>query len=254
MSLRRIDPPRRAPTEGLEDRVLVRALRREVRRLADPAKAEPMRAYMKSSMPFLGVQTPERRRLAREALRERPLAEFAAWRDTVLAVWRGARYREERYLAIDLVAHPKHADHCTLRAVPVLEEMIVEGAWWDFVDPLAVGPLGEVHRRNRAGATRRLRAWARSRNVWKRRAAILCQLKHGATTDDALLHEAIEASLDEEDFFLRKGIGWALRERAKTDPEGVLRYVRRQRARLSPLSKREALKGLLREGRIDAVP
>ena len=80
--------------------------------------------------------------------------------------------------------------------------------------------------------------------MWKRRTAILCQLGSKAHTDLELLYACIEPSLGSQEFFLRKAIGWALRQYAWTDAAEVKRYVRRQRDRLSPLSVREALKNI----------
>jgi 3-methyladenine DNA glycosylase AlkD len=87
-----------------------------------------------------------------------------------------------------------------------------------------------------------MRAWARSGDLWKRRSAILCQLGFKRATDLDLLYECIERAMDEREFFLRKAIGWALRQYAKTDAKEVRRYVRENEKRLSPLSVREALK------------
>jgi 3-methyladenine DNA glycosylase AlkD len=86
--------------------------------------------------------------------------------------------------------------------------------------------------------------WSRSRNLWKRRSAILCQLSFKNETDLDLLYAAIEPSLGSKEFFLQKAIGWALRQYAWTDPREVRRYVRANADRLSALSKREALKNI----------
>jgi len=86
--------------------------------------------------------------------------------------------------------------------------------------------------------------WSRSQNLWKRRSAILCQLSFKTETDLDLLYAAIEPSLVSKEFFLQKAIGWALRQYAWTDPREVRRYVRANAARLSALSKREALKNI----------
>jgi len=89
-----------------------------------------------------------------------------------------------------------------------------------------------------------MRAWSRSRDMWKRRTAILCQLSFKSDTDLTLLYDCIEPNLDDREFFIRKAIGWALRQHAWTDPGEVRRYVTRNKARLSPLSVREALKNI----------
>jgi 3-methyladenine DNA glycosylase AlkD len=89
---------------------------------------------------------------------------------------------------------------------------------------------------------------------WKRRVSIICQLRFKADTDLNLLYACIEANADDRDFFIRKAIGWALRQYAWIDPDEVLRYVTAHSGRLSPLSKREALKNVLKSGAIDAIP
>jgi 3-methyladenine DNA glycosylase AlkD len=226
-------------------RPLLDAVRAGLAARADPAKAPQMQAYMKSAMPYRGVPTPALRALCREVFAAPRLATAAVWRDTALALWRGAAYREERYAAIELTGHRFYRDFQTMAALPMYEEMIVTGAWWDYVDVLASHRLGELLRRFPAPMTRTMRAWARSRDLWKRRSAILCQLSFKRDTDRALLYEAIERAMDEPEFFLRKAIGWALREYAKSEPDEVVRYVRRHAARLSPLSQREALRRVL---------
>jgi 3-methyladenine DNA glycosylase AlkD len=90
--------------------------------------------------------------------------------------------------------------------------------------------------------SRKMRAWSKSRNLWLRRSAIICQLTFKQNTDLALLYDCIEPALAEKEFFLRKAIGWALRQYAWTNPKEVQRYVKENRSRLSPLSIREALK------------
>ncbi|HJT87828.1 MAG TPA: DNA alkylation repair protein, partial [Bryobacteraceae bacterium] len=139
---------------------LLRALRGALRELADPAKAPDMQAYMKSAMPYLGVQTPPRRKAVKAVFRAHPLGSFEEWRDTVLAAWRQARYREERYAAIELAGHPAYRQFRTLEALPIYEEMITSGAWWDYVDGIAAEQLGELLRKHPREMGRVLREWA----------------------------------------------------------------------------------------------
>ena len=201
-----------------------------------------MQAYMKSEMPYLGVQAVPLRQALKPVFAARAPASFEEWRETMLALWRDARYREERYAAIELAGHRACRDFQTLEALPVYEEMIVTGAWWDLVDSLASHRIGALLRRYPDEMKPILLAWAECDDLWKRRTAILAQLGFKRETDRDLLYECIRPSLGRPEFFLRKGIGWALREYAKTDLREVLRYVRLHEARLSPLSRREALK------------
>jgi 3-methyladenine DNA glycosylase AlkD len=218
------------------------ALRKALHDAADPGKAPAMQAYMKSQMPYLGVQTKPLRKAVKTVFAAFPLATFEAWRDTTLALWRGARYREERYAAIELIRYPAYRKFRTLAALPLYEELITTGAWWDFVDAIATRPLGELLRGHRVEMSAAMRRWAVSDDLWKRRSAILVQLNFKADTDLELLYDCIAPSMESKEFFLRKGIGWALRQYARTDAGEVRGYVRRCGSRISPLTKREALK------------
>ena len=213
-----------------------------------------MQAYMKSEMPYLGVQAPALRALCREVFSANPLDTQVRWLDTVLALWRRAECREERYAAVTLAGFRAYRDFQTLEVLPTYEEMVVDGAWWDYVDAIAIRLIGGLLSRYPRAMKRRMQAWARGTDVWKRRTAILCQLKFNGATDIDLLHSCIEPSIEEREFFLRKAIGWALREHAKTDPDGVVDYVVVNAHRMASLSKREALRNLIKAGRIDAVP
>jgi 3-methyladenine DNA glycosylase AlkD len=221
---------------------LIRAVRKSLRAAADPAKAPAMRAYMKSSMPYLGIQATPFRNAIRPVLAAYPLPSFEEWRGAVLELWHKAKYREERYAAIELAGHRRYGEFRTFDALPLYEEMITSGAWWDFVDAIATRQIGELLRKHPAETSVRLREWAQSPDIWLRRSAILAQLNFKGETDLKLLYDCIRPSLGASEFFLRKGIGWALRQYARTDAAEVLRFVRRHEAQLSPLSKREALK------------
>lgn len=223
---------------------LVTAIRRALAAAADPAKAPAMQRYMKSSLPFLGVQAPVRRRLVRERLAERPPADGDAWRSALLALWREAAFREERYAALDLAADRRARAWRDASCLPLWDELVRTGAWWDLVDPVATGLLGELLLRHPEAARPALLSWTRDHDRWRRRAAVICQVKARQRTDLELLRAAIEANAADPDFFLRKGIGWALRSYAWVDPAWVQGYVDELAGRLSPLSRREALRNI----------
>jgi 3-methyladenine DNA glycosylase AlkD len=224
--------------------ILVRQVRKALRDNADPLKAPAMQSYMKSEMPYWGVSTAPLRQAMRAVFADHPLDTFTQWRDTILELWRTARYREERYAAIELAGSPRYRSFRTLDALPIYEELITSGAWWDYVDTIATHRLGELLRLHPAEVSPILREWASSDDIWKRRSAILAQLGFKRDTDRKLLYDCIRPSLGATEFFLRKGIGWALREYAKTDAAEVLRYVLQHESQLSSLTKREALKHL----------
>lgn len=223
---------------------LVAAVRQALRRAADPAKAPAMQAYMKSSMPYLGVSAVPLRATLKPLFEAHRLETAAAWEATVRALWDQATHREERYAAIELTGHRAYRGFQTPATVPLYQHLIVTGAWWDYVDVIASHRIGHLLVTHEAALKPILLRWAHGADHWLRRTAILSQLRRKADTDLELLFAAIEPSITEKDFFLRKGIGWALRELAKSKPEVVRDYVRANEARLSGLSKREALKHL----------
>jgi 3-methyladenine DNA glycosylase AlkD len=220
------------------------ALRAALAAVADPTKAAPMQAYAKSSMPYLGVTAVPLRKVCREVFGEIDFPTAAAWRRAALRLWRGARFREERYAAIELTGVRRFDRFQDMAALPMYEEMITTGAWWDYVDGIAGHRLGLLLRRFPRPMKKEMLAWSRSDDLWKRRSAILCQLTLKKDTDLDLLYAAIEPALGSREFFLRKAVGWALRQYAWTDPGEVRRYVREHADRLSPLSTREALKNI----------
>lgn len=221
---------------------LGKAVRLALQEAAEPAKAETMRAYMKSTMPFLGVKAVPRRAALRKVFAEHRLGSAPEWRRAVLSLWREAEYREERYAAVELSGYHLYREFQTLYTVPMYEEMIVTGAWWDLVDELATHRVGGLLAVYPDSMRPLMLEWAHDDDLWKRRTAILCQNRFKSRTDTALLYACIEPSLSDNDFFARKAIGWALREFAKTNPGEVIRYVKAKG--ISGLSRREALKNL----------
>jgi 3-methyladenine DNA glycosylase AlkD len=224
----------------------VEALRAALAEGAVPGKAPAMQAYMKSAMPFLGMAAPQRRAAVAQVVARWAAAPSAAdLRETVLALWRGASHREHRYAALDLLRLPRHRKLVDASWLPALHEMLLSGPWWDHNDEISGLSLGLVLQRDPAVIKPVLRDWARSDHLWLRRAAMLCQRSLKTGFDAALLYDCIEPSLAPSplarEFFIRKGMGWALRERARTAPEEVQAFCDAQRDRLSPLTLREAL-------------
>ncbi|HYD24454.1 MAG TPA: DNA alkylation repair protein [Croceibacterium sp.] len=221
---------------------LLPMLRERLRQVADPARAPGMQAYMKSAMPYLGVSAVPLRKICRELFAGLEWSNARSWRIDVLSLWRGAEFREERYAAIELSGVRAALPYHTLSSLPMYEEMVVTGAWWDYVDAIATQRLWTMAEYVGPAMDLAMLAWSSDADMWKRRAAILHQIKAGARTDPELLFRCIEPSLGSKEFFLNKAIGWALRQYARTDPDEVRHYVARNAASLSPLSRREALK------------
>jgi 3-methyladenine DNA glycosylase AlkD len=225
---------------------LLALLRTELANAANPDKAPQMQAYMKSAMPFHGVPSTAMRQVAKQAFKDLVFDDAKQWQREVLAIWRGARFREERYCAIELTGLRAARAFHTPDVMAMYEELIVTGAWWDYVDVLASNRVGDyILRKHPAPLKKLMRAWSTSDDLWKRRTSIICQLRFKEQTDVELLYACIEPSLPSKEFFLRKAIGWALREYAKHDAREITRYVNKNRARLSGLSVREALKNVV---------
>ncbi len=197
----------------------------------DPRRAVSQQAYMKSQMPYHGVTSPGCRAVFTPIFAQLDLSTRERWTDAVHELWRGAEFREERYAAVALTGVRAAEPYQTPQALGLYEEMIVTGAWWDFVDPLASRRVGGLLTRDPEALRPAMLAWSRDRDMWKRRTSILCQLSFKTDTDLELLTACIQPSLGSPEFFLRKAIGWALRQYAWTDPEWVSGYVWRARIR-----------------------
>jgi 3-methyladenine DNA glycosylase AlkD len=200
-----------------------------------------MQRYMKSAMPYRGVPAPALRAIVRDVFPRFVLSTFEEWRTALLELWDGAAYREERYAALELVGFRAYRRFRTLEALPLYAYLITTGAWWDLVDGVATHFVAELLRGNPVEMRQQLLAWSRSEDLWLRRTAIIAQVSFKAATDQQLLYACIEPNLTERNFFIRKAIGWALREYAKAAPEAVRAYVS-SHPELSGLSRREALK------------
>jgi 3-methyladenine DNA glycosylase AlkD len=206
---------------------------------ADPDEAGPMRAYMRDAFPFLGIKSPRRRELAKQILRGLPAPTEADLRVVALACW-AQPAREYQYFAIDwLVRHAAVPGPAFLSTV---ETLVTTRSWWDTVDPLATRVAGRIVS-GHPTAVSTMDKWVADDNMWLARTAILHQLHYKADTDTERLFGYCTALAEHRDFFIRKAIGWALRQYARTDPDAVRAFVART-PQLSGLSVREATKHL----------
>ncbi|WP_281885004.1 DNA alkylation repair protein [Paenibacillus sp. YYML68] len=212
------------------------ALLREQR---DAANAVKMEAYMKNQFPFLGVRTPERNALLRAFFKEYGIPEGPALTVTVKQLW-SLPEREFQYVAMIML--DKRLKSLSATDLPLLEELIVTKGWWDTVDLLASHQVGAVLARHLELREEMTSKWIQSDSMWLQRTAILFQLGYKARTDTALLFSLCRQLGSDERFFIRKAIGWALREYGKTDEAAVRQFVAEAGTGLAPLSVREALK------------
>ena len=165
---------------------------------ADPERARWQQDYMKSELPFHGVSLPETRALVRAALKVHPQRDRATWEATVRELYDEAAFREERYAA--LVVARSGRQWLDAASLPLSRHLVVTGAWWDLVDETATHLVGHALMEEPAAVTPAVRDWATDADVWLRRTAVICQLRHGPDTDLDLLSYAIEANVDEAAF------------------------------------------------------
>lgn len=207
---------------------------------ADPARAARARAYMKDVAPFLGLPSPLRRELSRTVLAGLPRPDESDCTAIALRCWELPE-REYAYFAVDYLR--RHVKCLSSDFLPVVRHLVTTVSWWDTVDALAahvVGGLVAAYPELRA----EMDAWIEDEDLWVARTALLHQLRHQDTTDTERLFGYCLRRSGHPDFFVRKAIGWCLREYAKTDPDAVRDFVERERGSLAPLSAREALKNL----------
>ncbi|WGP08837.1 MULTISPECIES: DNA alkylation repair protein [Streptomyces] len=227
------------PVSALADTVLERLVAAYAP-AADPVRAEAAAAYMKHVAPFLGIPAPERRALSRTVLAGTGRPDERDCTAIALRCWRLPE-REYHYFAVDHLR--RHAGRCTSGFLPVLHHLVTTVPWWDTVDLLAAHVAGPLVAADPALA-REMDRWIDDPSLWAARTALLHQLRYQEATDADRLFGYCLRRADHPDFFIRKAIGWALREYAKTDPAAVRDFVDGARTRLSPLSVREALKNL----------
>ncbi|USX18079.1 DNA alkylation repair protein [Oxalobacteraceae bacterium OTU3REALA1] len=202
--------------------------------VADPARRAPMAAYMRDQFEFLGIVTPARRAAIKQLYKG--MKSHSADELIVMArsLWDCAE-REYQYAAIDLLA--MHANKLDVGHLPFLMELVQSKSWWDTVDAIA-SVVGKVLRYGHDGMDQAIG----HQNMWVRRVAILHQLGWRDKTDEALLFSYSLQRAHEKEFFIQKAIGWALRDYARHNPQAVREFTLTEKARLSPLSYREANK------------
>lgn len=209
------------------------------RSAADQGNAVAMQHYMKHVAPFFGIKAPVRRALLHAHIEQHGLPAV----DDLPAVVRSAFAQPERewhYVGMDLLV--RMAKKLGPEQLHLLEELITTKSWWDTVDMLASNVVGVVLKRFPDERSVWNDRWVESQDLWLNRTAILFQLKWKGDTDQALLFSSIRKHARHKDFFIRKAIGWALRQYARTAPEAVRSFV--VAYPLAPLSTREALRNI----------
>lgn len=217
----------------------------ELSRLADEQKAVEMAAYMKTDMPFWGVQKPDRVPIIREMKKRFAPRSLVGYEENIRALWEGEK-REEKYLAINYAESFK--EYMIPQAIPIFERLVREGQWWDYVDPIASWLVGRTLLNHEEVVRPTIESYVEDEDFWIRRTALLAHLGHKEKTRGDCLLRYCSALSHEKEFFIRKAIGWALREYSKSEPDKVAKYLKKNESKLSPLSYREGAKHLIKIG------
>ncbi len=224
---------------------LVEHVRNSLSHLRDPVRAVEMAAYMKTHMPFYGVPKPLRIPILREIKKAFVPRDIAEYEDCVLALW-NQPHREEKYMALNYADSFQHFK--VIDAIPLYERMVREGAWWDFVDPVAADLIGEAYLEDRKVIRPLINKWSNDKDLWIRRSTLLVHLHHKGETDHEQLFDLCSKLAHEKEFFIRKAIGWGLREYSKSNPSAVKKFLKANKSILSPLSYKEGAKHLNANG------
>ncbi len=204
----------------------------------DPLAAGKMARYMKNRFPFLGLPRTAYQPLTRPLLAElRPSAQEPLLLEIAHRLWKLPE-REYQYLAGDLL--DRYSKLLTPASLPALRTLLVEKSWWDSVDQVTGRVIGPLVRRY-PDLRKQMDLWSRDPDFWLRRAAIIHQLAYGRDIDSRRLFDYCQQNARDPEFFVRKAIGWALRQHAKFDSAAVRAFVVAH-PELSLLSRCEALK------------
>ena len=196
-----------------------------------------MSAYMRDKFPFLGIHTPERKKLSQGFMKA--VDKKAADWPFVFRCWEQPE-REYQYLAVDYLTKIKSC--LTREDIPNLQKLITTKSWWDTVDSLDI-IVGDIAARF-PGVNDTLLKWSTDENIWLRRTAIDHQLARKSKTDADLLARIIINNFGQSEFFINKAIGWSLREYSKVNPDWVRAFIGKHKENMSSLSIREGGKYL----------
>lgn len=201
--------------------------------------AEQMSAYMKDQFSFYGIKSPKRKELQRQFTKEYGKPENPIFETNIKNIW-GKCNRELNYIIIDLLRPKRYWKE--ISAIELAEWMIINKSWWDTVDIIATNLVGEYFRQHPEKIEYYNAKWIHSDNMWLIRTAIIFQLKYKDKIDFELLKQNIRLHSHSKEFFIKKAIGWALREHSKLFPTEVVNFI--DSNKLQPLSYKEAVKYL----------
>ena len=201
-------------------------------------QARQMSKYMLNKFEYIGIKTPERRKIFKNFFKEYKNEEKIDW-EFVNKCWEN-KYREFQYIAADYLKNMK--DKLTRDDIPKLKQLILKKSWWDTIDNLDM-TIGALALKD-SNVNKILLEWSIDENIWLRRIAIDHQLLRKEKTNTELLEKVLENNLGQAEFFINKSIGWALRDYSKTNPEWVKNFIEKNKENMAKLSIKEASKYL----------
>ena len=201
-------------------------------------QAQKMSKYMLNKFEYVGIKTPERRKIFKNFFKEYKNEEKIDW-EFVNKCWEN-KYREFQYVAADYLKNMK--DKLTIDDIPKFKQLILKKSWWDTIDNLDM-TIGALALKD-SNVNKILLEWSLDENIWLRRIAIDHQLLRKEKTDTELLEKILKNNLGQAEFFINKAIGWALRDYSKTNPEWVKNFIEKNKEKMAKLSIREASKYL----------
>jgi len=205
---------------------------------ADATIAMGAKAYLLNQFEFYGIKTPLRRKICKEFYKAHPVKDHNELSSIIKDCF-AAPQREIHYFAIELLGY--HHKLWSKKTIPLIEWMVTHQSWWDSVDSTNSFVISKFFMKFPETIEITTSKWNNSSNQWLQRMSLLFQLTYKKKTNITLLSQYIENCQLEEDFFIRKAIGWALRAYAYTDSKWVVQFIKAH-PQLSNLSKREALK------------
>ena len=196
-----------------------------------------MEKYMRNQFKFYGLKSPLRKQLQKDIIKTTGNPNINDIEYIVSNFWNSDE-RELQYFAMELLQ--RNLKKLPNNIIDFLEELIQKKSWWDTIDFIAPNLVGKIFLDNKTLQNKYISKWISSNNFWLQRSAIISQLRYKEKTDFNLLKELIFITKDNDEFFIRKAIGWALREHSKRFPDEVEQFIKNNK--LKPLSEREGMK------------
>jgi 3-methyladenine DNA glycosylase AlkD len=229
--------------DDFDPETAARAVTEALLPLGAPDRAVQEKRYLKSDLEFLGVAVPDIRRVVKAAARGYPGLDAPGMVAWAVALWREPVH-ERRAAAVEILTLA--APRLTAADLATLERLLRESYTWAYVDGLAVAVAGAIALRDPAGAWPRIDAWAADGDFWLRRSALLALLGgiRAGAPDLPRFTRYAEPMLTEQEFFIRKAIGWVLREISRRDPAWVAKWTEGHISEMSGVTFREAVRRL----------